>query len=116
MIEPENGLFGFRLPTLSRISQLFLWHITRQNWGTDYWAYLGLGLIILALHLVMLATHPITETHGMRVIFATLSGDPMLDMLIGAVLTMLSFSSLALIPIAAARHSPRRRAIWRRRR
>ena len=62
---------------------------------------IGLGLIILALQLAMSATAPITQAQGVRVIFSTLSGDPMLDMLIGAVFTMLSFSSLAVILLAA---------------
>ena len=62
---------------------------------------IGLGLIILALHMVMEATKPITEAQGMRVIFATLSGDPMLDMLIGAAFSILSFSSLAVVLLAA---------------
>src|SRR5258706_4630177 len=47
---------------------------------------IGLGLIILALQLVMAATHPITQAQGVPVIFATLSGDPGLDMLIAALL------------------------------
>jgi phosphate:Na+ symporter len=62
---------------------------------------IGLGLIILALQLVMLATKPITQAQGVRVIFATLSGDPMLDMLIGASFTVLSFSSLAVVLLTA---------------
>jgi phosphate:Na+ symporter len=62
---------------------------------------IGLGLIILALQLAMAATAPITKAQGMRVIFATLSGDPMLDMLIGAAFTMVSFSSLAVILLSA---------------
>jgi phosphate:Na+ symporter len=36
-----------------------------------------------------------------RVIFATLSGDPVLDMLIGAVFTVASFSSLAIVLLTA---------------
>src|SRR3982751_2903497 len=52
----------------------------------------GLGLMLLALQLVMTATRPITEAHGMRVIFGTLSGDAALDMLIGAVFAVLSWS------------------------
>ncbi len=62
---------------------------------------IGLGLMLLALQLVMLATKPITEAHGVRVIFATLSGDPMLDMLIGAAFSLLSWSSLAVVLITA---------------
>ena len=48
MIQPDNGFFEFRLPTATRISHLLLWHVTRENWGTDYWAYLGVGLLALA--------------------------------------------------------------------
>src|SRR5205085_11776942 len=50
---------------------------------------IGLGLIILALQLVVQATHPITHGAATKVIFATLTGDTMLDMLIGALFTML---------------------------
>src|SRR4051812_11735495 len=62
---------------------------------------IGLGLMLLALQLVMLATKPITEAQGVRVIFSTLSGDPLLDMLIGAVFAVLCWSSLATVLLAA---------------
>lgn len=61
----------------------------------------GLGLMLLALQLVMAATHPITQAQGVRVLFSTLSGDPVLDMLIGAVFVMASFSSLAVVLLSA---------------
>jgi phosphate:Na+ symporter len=62
---------------------------------------IGLGLMLLALQMVMTATKPITEAHGVRVIFSTLSGDPMLDMLIGAAFAVVSWSSLAVVLLAA---------------
>ncbi len=62
---------------------------------------IGLGLMLLALQLVMLATKPITDAQGVRVIFATLSGDAMLDMLIGAMFAVLCWSSLATVLLAA---------------
>jgi phosphate:Na+ symporter len=62
---------------------------------------IGLGLMILALQLIMQATKPITEAQGMRVIFGTLSGDPLLDMLIGAGLAVISWSSLAVVLLTA---------------
>ena len=62
---------------------------------------IGLGLIILALQLVVQATRPITQGAGAKVIFATLTGDPMLDMLIGAVFTVLSWSSLAVVLLSS---------------
>jgi len=63
---------------------------------------IGLGLIILALQLVMAATKPITSAAGVKVIFSTLSGDPMLDMLVGALFTVLVWSSLAVVLLASA--------------
>jgi phosphate:Na+ symporter len=62
---------------------------------------IGLGLIILALQMVMQATQPITQAQGVRVIFSTLSGDVVLDMLIGAFFTIISFSSLAVVLLTA---------------
>jgi phosphate:Na+ symporter len=62
---------------------------------------IGLGLIILALQLVVAATKPITQGAGAKVIFGTLTGDPMLDMLIGALFTCLSWSSLAVVLLSA---------------
>jgi phosphate:Na+ symporter len=61
----------------------------------------GLGLMLLALQMIGQATRPITEAHGMRVIFSTLSGDVMLDMLIGAAFVLASWSSLAVVLTAA---------------
>ncbi len=46
MIEPEGALFGLQLPTTGRLLDLVLWRNTRTTWGIDYWAYLGLGLIV----------------------------------------------------------------------
>ena len=62
---------------------------------------IGLGLMLLSLQLIGAATKPITEAHGMRVIFSTLSGDTMLDMLIGAAFALISWSSLAVVLTAA---------------
>lgn len=62
---------------------------------------IGLGLMILALQLIMQATRPITEAQGMRVLFGTLTGDPMLDMLIGAAVSIISWSSLAVVLLTA---------------
>lgn len=62
---------------------------------------IGLGLMLLALQMVMAATKPITQAQGLRVIFSTLSGDPMLDMLIGAAFAVVSFSSLAVVLLTA---------------
>ncbi len=63
---------------------------------------IGVGLIILALQMILQAARPLTQGAGVKVIFATLSGDPMLDLLIGALFTVLAWSSLAVVLLTAA--------------
>ncbi|STV29463.1 Sodium-dependent phosphate transporter [Klebsiella pneumoniae] len=60
---------------------------------------IGLGLILLALELIVQAVHPITQANGVQVIFASLTGDIMLDALIGAVFAIISYSSLAAVAV-----------------
>ena len=62
---------------------------------------IGLGLIILALQLIVEAAHPITHAKGVKVIFASLTGDILLDALIGALFAMISYSSLAAVLLTA---------------
>src|SRR5450432_3074683 len=62
---------------------------------------IGLGLIILALQLIVLAAKPLTQGAGVKVIFASLTGDVLLDMLVAAVFTMMSYSSLAVVLLTA---------------
>jgi phosphate:Na+ symporter len=50
----------------------------------------------------MAATQPIVQATGVKVLFASVSGDPMLDMLIGALFVVLSWSSLAIVLLTAA--------------
>jgi len=63
---------------------------------------IGLGLITLALELISIATRPVVQAAGVKVLFSTLTGDATLDMLIGAVLTMLCYSSLAVVLFCGA--------------
>ncbi len=63
---------------------------------------IGLGLIILALQLIVLAARPLTQGASVQVIFASLTGDVLLDMLVAALFTMLSYSSLAVVLLTAA--------------
>ena len=62
---------------------------------------LGLGVIILALQMVTAATAPLTQASGVRVLFGQLSGDLLLDVLIGALLVVVSYSSLAVVLLVA---------------
>lgn len=62
---------------------------------------IGLGLILQALELIVQAVTPITQASGVKVIFASLTGDIMLDALIGAVFAIISYSSLAAVLLTA---------------
>jgi phosphate:Na+ symporter len=63
---------------------------------------LGLGVMILALQLIGQATLPLTKAAGVRVLFAQISGDLLLDVLIGALLAIASYSSLAVVLLVAS--------------
>jgi phosphate:Na+ symporter len=81
-----------------------LLHLTRKatRAGQVGRIAIGVGLIILALQIIMQAARPLTGAAGVKVIFGSLSGDPMLDILIGALFTMMAWSSLAVVLLTAA--------------
>lgn len=58
---------------------------------------LGLGLMLLALGLIVGASAPLRESDALRGVVAALSGEPVLAVLIAALLTWLAHSSLATI-------------------
>ena len=62
---------------------------------------IGLGLITLALQLIVAATRPLLESPMLRTLLTELPTDVMVDMLVGAVLTILSYSSLAIVLLTA---------------
>lgn len=62
---------------------------------------IGLGLIVLALQLIVEAAAPITQAAGVKVLFASLTGDLLLDALVGAMFALISYSSLAAVLLTA---------------
>ena len=62
---------------------------------------IGLGLITLALQLIVAATQPLIDSPAVRQLLAALPSDVLMDMLVGAVLTVLSYSSLAIVLLTA---------------
>lgn len=99
-------IFSFNLSWLSPFFiffgvALFLWR-QADKFGQFGRVMIGLGLIILALQMVMAATRPIAQAAGVKVIFASLSGDLVLDLLIGALFALVCYSSLAVVLLAAA--------------
>ena len=62
---------------------------------------IGLGLIIFALQWISVAAKPFVQAAGVKVIFASLTGDVLLDMLVAALFTILCYSSLAVVLLMA---------------
>jgi phosphate:Na+ symporter len=93
---------------LSWISPLLIFvgvviFISRQNSGAGPVGrvLIGLGLITLALQLIVGATRPLTESPEVRALLVALPTDVLLDIVVGAVLTVLSYSSLAIVLLTA---------------
>ena len=63
---------------------------------------IGLGLVMLALDLIVAATAPMTRSDALRDLLLALPNDVLLDIVIGAVLTVMVHSSLAVVLLVAA--------------
>jgi phosphate:Na+ symporter len=94
---------------LSWLSPLFIFvgvvvFISQQDSGLGSVGrvLIGLGVITLALQLIMAATRPLTESPAVRALLVALPNDVLLDMVVGAVLTVLSYSSLAMVLLTAS--------------
>ncbi len=62
---------------------------------------IGLGLIMFALQWIAVAAKPFVQAAGVKVIFASMTGDVLLDMLVAALFTVLCYSSLAVVLLVA---------------
>jgi phosphate:Na+ symporter len=62
---------------------------------------IGLGLMLLALQLVSQATHVLTANPAVQLMLESLTSDRMLEVLVGATLAVLSYSSLAVVLLTA---------------
>src|SRR6478735_825466 len=78
-------------------------YISRQNSGLGAIGrvLIGLGLITLALQLIVAATRPLTEAPAVRALLVALPNEILLDIVVGAVLTVMSYSSLAIVLLIA---------------
>lgn len=77
--------------------------VSRQNTaaGRIGRVLIGLGLITLALQLIVSATRPLTEAPAVRTLLVSLPNEVMLNIVVGALLTVLSYSSLAIVLLTA---------------
>ena len=98
-------LFSLDLSWLSPLLILVgvILFLSRQNTSAGQLGRvaIGFGLIILALELILQVTRPLTSNAGVQVLFATLSGDALLDMLLAMLVTIAAFSSLAVVLLTA---------------
>lgn len=60
-------------------------------------ATIGLGLLMLGLHLILETMKPVQQTAEMREIFAVLTGEPVLNIVLAALLTWAMYSSVAVL-------------------
>ena len=98
-------VFSFDLSWLSPLLIFIgvLLFISRQDTvaGRIGRVLIGLGLITLALQLIVGATQPLTESPAVRALLVALPNEVLLDILVGAVLTVMSYSSLAIVLLTA---------------
>ncbi len=58
---------------------------------------IGVGILLLALHLIVGTIGPIEKTAPTRELFATITGDPVINVILAALLTWASYSSVAVV-------------------
>jgi len=63
---------------------------------------IGVGLILLALHLIIATIEPVEKAKALRDLFALISSDPVVDIAIGALLTWAAYSSVAVVLLVMA--------------
>ncbi|KAF1046543.1 Na/Pi cotransporter family protein [Xylophilus sp.] len=94
---------------LSWLSPLFIFvgvvlFVSRQDRpsGRVGHVFIGLGLMLLALQLVVQATEPLLAAPAVRTLLGSLSSDILLEITIGAALAVVAYSSLAIVLLIAA--------------
>jgi phosphate:Na+ symporter len=99
------AVFSFDLSWLSPLLIFVgvVMFIARQNSGVGRVGrvFIGLGLITLALQLIVGATRPLTASPAVRALLVALPQEVMLEIVVGAALTVLSYSSLAIVLLTA---------------
>jgi phosphate:Na+ symporter len=79
---------------------LFILHEQSQA-GRIGRVLIGLGVIILALNLIVQATQPLVQSPTVRTLLLALPNEVLLEVLVGALLAVMSYSSLAIVLLTA---------------
>ena len=83
-------------PKKKRVSSAAAWREARELvWTHRRRLTIGLGLMLLALHILLNTLAPAENAPGMRVFMNAITGDPVLCILFAAIVTWLVHSSVA---------------------
>ena len=88
-------------PLLILIGVVLFIHWPDNNRGRIGRVLIGIGLILLALRLVTASTAVLTNTPAIKDLMAGLQSDRMLEITVGALLAVISYSSLAMVLLTA---------------
>ncbi|WP_418318150.1 Na/Pi cotransporter family protein [Piscinibacter sakaiensis] len=98
-------VFSFDLSWISPLLILVgvVMFISRQNSSVGRFGrvLIGLGLITLALQLIVGATRPLTDAPEVRALLAAMPQEVSLEIVVGATLVVLAYSSLAIVLLSA---------------
>ena len=64
--------------------------------------FIGLGLMLLALRLIVEATEPLLASEAVRTLLVSVKSDFLMELLLGAILAIIAYSSLAIVLLIAA--------------
>ena len=64
--------------------------------------FIGLGLMLLALRLIVEATEPLLASDAVRTLLVSVKSDFLMELLLGAILAIIAYSSLAIVLLIAA--------------
>ncbi|MFG5777683.1 Na/Pi cotransporter family protein [Comamonas sp. J-3] len=64
--------------------------------------FIGLGLMLLALRLIVEATEPLLASEAVRTLLISVKSDFFMELLLGAILAIIAYSSLAIVLLIAA--------------
>jgi phosphate:Na+ symporter len=99
-----SGVFAIAGPLVAPLSSVLLFAgFVVFSVSTDFRPrnagriLMGLGLMLLALNLVVTASEPLREATLFHSVLATLGRDPLLALIVGALVTWMSYSTLAVI-------------------
>ena len=104
-----SGIFAIAGPLVTPLSSILLFAgFVVFSVSTDFRfrnagrILMGLGLMLLALHLVVTASEPLREATLFHIVLAALGRDPLLALLVGAAVTWMSYSTLAIVLLIAS--------------